>query len=227
MSSQPSLIVRTLGVLPYTDALARQRAFTDARGSDTADEVWVVSHAPVFTLGQAGKRHHVLDAGDIPVVQSDRGGQVTYHGPGQVVVYTLLDLRRHGLGVRALVSALEHTVVAVLAEHGVAARADPKAPGVYVNGAKIAALGLRVRRGCSYHGLALNVSLDLRVYDRINPCGYPDMAVTRTCDHGIGLSEARLGEALVCELSSTLGVEATHGDDGAHLLRTPERSGHE
>ncbi|MEM9601866.1 MAG: lipoyl(octanoyl) transferase LipB [Pseudomonadota bacterium] len=219
--------MRTLGELRYDDALARQRAFTDARGPDTADEVWVVSHPPVFTLGQAGKRHHVLDAGDIPVVQSDRGGQVTYHGPGQVVVYTLLDLRRHGLGVRALVSALENTVVAVLGDHAVVAQADPSAPGVYVNGAKIAALGLRVRRGCSYHGLALNVSLDLRVYDRINPCGYPDMTVTRTRDHGIGATEASLGSALVRQLACTLGVGISHGDDGGREPRTTERIGHE
>lgn len=206
MADATHLIVRQLGELDYTVAQRAQRAFTDARLPDSPDEVWVLSHPAVFTLGQAGKPEHILDAGDIPIVHSDRGGQVTYHGPGQLVVYTLLDLRRHGWGVRALVTRLESAVIAVLAEAGVEAQADPSAPGVYVDGAKIAALGLRIRRGCSYHGLALNVSLDLQVYERINPCGYAGLAVTRTSDHGMLADEQDLAEALVTELARDLGV---------------------
>ncbi len=206
MADATHLIVRQLGELDYTVAQRAQRAFTDARLPDSPDEVWVLSHPAVFTLGQAGKPEHILDAGDIPIVHSDRGGQVTYHGPGQLVVYTLLDLRRHGWGVRALVTRLESAVIAVLAEAGVEAQADPSAPGVYVDSAKIAALGLRIRRGCSYHGLALNVSLDLQVYERINPCGYAGLAVTRTSDHGMLADEQDLAEALVTELARDLGV---------------------
>lgn len=187
--------------------MTSQRAFTDRRSNDTPDEIWLLSHPAVFTLGQAGKAVHILDAGPIPVVQSDRGGQVTYHGPGQLVVYTLIDLRRHELGVRSLVTLLEQTLVDELSKRDVVAVSDPKAPGVYIESAKVAALGLRVRRGCSYHGLALNVSLDLSVYDRINPCGYNDLTVTRTRDHGIVADEVELGWSIAERLMKTLGSE--------------------
>ncbi len=197
--------VRWLGTgCDYAEWMARQQAFTEARSATTADEIWWLEHAPVFTQGQAGRAEHLLTPGDIPVVQSDRGGQVTYHGPGQLVGYLLLDVRRLGIGVRALVSAIENAVIALLAEWDIDAEARADAPGVYVAGAKIAALGLRVRRGCSYHGLALNVDMDLAPFARINPCGMTGLAVTQLAELGaptdMALIRARLGAALGDEL---------------------------
>jgi len=180
------------------------RAFTDTRDADTADALWLCEHPPVFTLGQAGRAEHVLDAGDIPLVETDRGGQVTYHGPGQIVVYTLVDLRRRDYGIRDMVMRLETAVIRLLGEHGVTARGRRDAPGVYVGEAKIAALGLRVRRGCTYHGLALNAELDLGPFDRIDPCGYRGMAVTRTADLGIAVPLDALGEALLAHVAVAL-----------------------
>lgn len=188
--------IRRLGRAPYAQTWEAMRVFTEARGADTADEIWLVEHPPVFTLGLAGRREHLLAPGEIPVVGTDRGGQVTYHGPGQVVLYPLLQLRRHGLGVRRLVTLLEETVVDLLAEHGVAAAARPDAPGVYVDGAKVAALGLRIRHGCSYHGLALNVAMDLEPFGRINPCGHPGMAVTDLHRLGVDLGWDAAADAL-------------------------------
>lgn len=156
--------------------------FTNQRTPETIDQLWLVEHPPVFTQGQAGKAEHLLFPGDIPVVQSDRGGQVTYHGPGQLVAYPLLDLRRLKIGVRELVTSIEQTIVATLAHYGIESAAKPDAPGVYVNGDKIASLGLRVRRGCSFHGLALNVAMDLAPFQRINPCGYQGLAMTQMKD---------------------------------------------
>ncbi len=153
--------------------------YTDQRDSESRDEVWLVEHYPVFTQGQAGKAEHLLMPGDIPVVQSDRGGQVTYHGPGQQIMYVLIDVKRRKTGVRQLVTALEETVIAVLDRFGVAARARPDAPGVYVGDDKICSLGLRIRKGCSFHGLALNVAMDLSPFLRINPCGYAGMHMTQ------------------------------------------------
>ena len=153
--------------------------FTNQRTPDTPDQLWLVEHPPVFTQGQAGKAEHLLFPSDIPVVQTDRGGQVTYHGPGQLVAYPLLDLRRLNIGVRELVTRIEQTIVATLAYYGIESVAKPDAPGVYVNGDKIASLGLRVRRGCSFHGLALNVDMDLSPFQRINPCGYQGLAMTQ------------------------------------------------
>ena len=161
------------------------RAFTDARMPDTPDELWVVEHPPVYTLGQAGRREHILSAGTIPVVQSDRGGQVTYHGPGQIVVYTLVDLRRANYGIRDMVIRLENSVIDCLAHYGIAGQGRRDAPGVYVDGAKIAALGLRVRKGCAYHGLSFNVDLDLAPFAGIDPCGYKDLAVTSLSALGV------------------------------------------
>jgi len=172
------LIIRTLGLAEYEPVWRRMQAFTDSRDEATPDELWLVEHPPVFTLGLNGRREHVLDAGEIPVIPVDRGGQVTYHGPGQAVLYVLVDLRRRGLGVRALVTLLEQAVIAFLADQGIQAEARADAPGVYVHGAKIAALGLRVRRGASYHGLSLNVDPDLSAFARINPCGYEGLEVT-------------------------------------------------
>ncbi len=161
------------------------RDFTDQRDDSVNDEIWMLQHPPVYTLGQAGKREHILGATDIPVVQSDRGGQVTYHGPGQLIAYTLLNLRRRGLGVRDLVIELERSIINLLASYGVNAAGRRDAPGVYVEGRKIAALGLRVRRGCCYHGLSLNVNLDLAPFNMINPCGYPGLDVTSTQQLGM------------------------------------------
>lgn len=179
----PKPVVKHLGRCEYVPVWQAMQAFTAERGVDTADEIWLVEHPPVFTLGLNGKREHVLDPGDIPVVQSDRGGQVTYHGPGQLVIYLLIDLKRKQLGARDLVSAIEIATIAFLAEQGIAGRARPEAPGVYVDGRKIAALGLRIRRGCSYHGLAFNVDMNLSPFARINPCGYAGLEVTQLRDH--------------------------------------------
>jgi lipoyl(octanoyl) transferase len=197
-----------LGRRPYLPVWQAMRELTDTRDETTADQLWLVEHDPVFTQGQAGKPEHLLMPGDIPVVQTDRGGQVTYHGPGQVVLYPLLDVRRSRLGVRDLVSALENAVIAVLAEQGVEARARPDAPGVYVGEAKIASLGLRIRRGASYHGVALNVDADLSPFARINPCGYAGMAMTRLADLVAEPPSAeQVGLSLARSLASELGRE--------------------
>ncbi|PLW67515.1 lipoyl(octanoyl) transferase LipB [Pseudohalioglobus lutimaris] len=169
---------KNLGLVEYEPILDAMREFTDSRDANTPDELWLLQHPRVFTQGQAGKAEHVLAAGDIPVIQVDRGGQVTYHGPGQWVLYLLVDIKRRGMGVRNLVSLIEAAIVLALAEYGIAAAPDPKAPGVYVDGEKIASLGLRVRRGCSYHGLSLNVDMDLEPFQRINPCGFEGLRVT-------------------------------------------------
>lgn len=171
--------IHYLGEVDYQNTWQKMQDFTDARQADTADELWFLQHAPVYTLGKNGKHEHVLNPADIPVINSDRGGQVTYHGPGQIVVYTLLDLNRLKIGVRQLVTVLEQSIIDLLADYGVASNARCDAPGVYVNDAKIAALGLRVRRGCSFHGLALNVDMDLEPFARINPCGYEGLEVTQ------------------------------------------------
>ncbi len=199
-----ALRVRCLGIAEYRPVWEAMQAFTRQRTGDTGDELWLLEHPAVFTQGMNGKPEHLLAPGDIPVVAVDRGGQVTYHGPGQLLAYTLLDLARLGIGIRGLVEALEQSVVEWLAAQGITARARHDAPGVYVDGAKIAALGLRVRRGCSYHGLALNVDLDLEPFSRINPCGYQDMPVTRLVDLGISLSVAEVGESWLPYLAAQL-----------------------
>ncbi len=179
MSSR-TLIIRRLGQRDYLPTWRAMREFTDQRDEETLSELWVVEHPPVFTQGQAGKAEHLLGTGDIPVVQTDRGGQVTYHGPGQLVIYLLISLREAGLGIRRLVTTMEHAIIGLLEQHGIDGRARADAPGVYVDNRKIASLGLRVRRGCTYHGLALNVSNDLEPFRRINPCGHAGLEVTST-----------------------------------------------
>ncbi len=201
----PTLIARRLGRVDYQPTWHRMREFTMNRDADTRSELWLVEHPPVFTQGQAGQPEHLLAPGDIPVVQTDRGGQVTYHGPGQVIVYTLLRLSETGLGVRALVSALENGVIDLLAEFDIDAHARADAPGVYVGEAKIAALGLRIRRGCSYHGVALNLDLDLAPFQRIDPCGHAGLAVTRLRDLGVDLAFAPCAERLATRLAARLG----------------------
>ena len=172
-----------LGLADYAPVFEAMKAFNDARSEATEDELWIVEHPPVFTQGMAGKPEHILHTGAIPVVQIDRGGQVTYHGPGQLVVYTLIDFKRRGISVRNLVTRLENSIIATLADYGIAAAADPKRPGVYVGAAKIASLGLRIKHGAVYHGLALNIDMDLSPFAHINPCGYAGMAMTQMADH--------------------------------------------
>lgn len=210
-----TLLIRQLGRQPYEPVFEAMKRFTNARTEATADEFWLVEHEPVFTQGQAGKAEHVLMPGDIPVVQVDRGGQVTYHGPGQIVGYPMLDVRRSGTGVRQLVSAIESAIVKTLADYGVEAFPKSDAPGVYVsrvtgNDAKVASLGIRIRRGCTYHGLSLNVAMDLEPFLRINPCGYQGLEMTRICDlvpgnAGINVAavEPRLLDHVVAELGYT------------------------
>ena len=201
--------MRQLGLQDYRPVWQSMTDFTNQRTPETPDELWLVEHPPVFTQGQAGKPEHLLLPGDIPVIQTDRGGQVTYHGPGQLVAYPLLDLRRLKLGVRDLVSAIEQTIVATLAVYGIEAYPKPDAPGVYVAGDKIASLGLRVRRGCSFHGLALNVDMDLEPFQRINPCGYEGLAMTQMRDL---LPEppvlAEVQDQLVMQFARKLGYES-------------------
>lgn len=194
LNDLPALQVTRLGRVDYRQAWQDMQAFTDTRGPDTPDQLWLLEHPPVFTLGRNGKREHLIDPGQIPVVQVDRGGQVTYHGPGQLIAYGLIDLRRRRLGVQSLVHMLEQAVIDLLAAHGVTGERRHKAPGVYVDDCKIAALGLRVRRGCSFHGLALNVDMDLTPFTRINPCGYAGLQVTQLRDLGIPLDLHQAGE---------------------------------
>ena len=194
--------IRELGLADYESTWLAMQRFTDMRKErpDTQDEVWLVQHPPVFTQGQAGKAEHLLLPGDIPVVKSDRGGQVTYHGPGQLVAYLLLDVRRLGFGVRELVSRMERCLIELLASYGVTAAAKPDAPGVYVDGAKIASLGLRIRNGCSFHGLALNLDMDLEPFRRINPCGYAGLAMTQLRDHAGPIEFAEVSVQLRAQL---------------------------
>ncbi len=198
------LRVRRLGLCDYTPVWRDMQAYSAERGADAEDQLWWLQHAPVFTLGMNSKPEHLLNPGDIPVIPIDRGGQVTYHGPGQLVVYVQLDLRRLGIGVRQLVQLLEQSVIDWLAERGIVAEARRDAPGVYVQGAKIAALGLRVKRGCSYHGLSFNVDMDLEPFSRINPCGYPGLAVTQLKDLGVGLSVEEVAHDWLPRLAAQL-----------------------
>ena len=196
--------VRRLGLVAYEPTWRAMQAFNAARTPDTEDQLWLVEHPPVFTLGLAGRAEHVRAPGGIPVVKTDRGGQITYHGPGQVVIYTLLDLRRRSLAVRPLVRLLEQAVIGLLAAYGVLAAGRSEAPGVYVNGAKVAALGLRIRDGRCYHGLAFNIDMDLSPFHAIDPCGYSGLQVTQARDLGITDGPGILGDRLVHHLLSGL-----------------------
>ena len=199
--------VRRLGLADYDATLDAMRRFTDTRDAATADELWVVQHAPVYTVGIAGRPEHFPEGGDIPVKRIDRGGQITYHGPGQAVVYTLVDLARRGLKVRELVQLIEQAVIDLLAAYNVFAARRCGAPGVYVGQAKIAALGLRVRRGCTYHGVALNVDMDLAPFLAIDPCGYPGLAVTQASALGIDAGTDALGDELARAILESLNHE--------------------
>ena len=200
----PFLAIRRLGLVEYQHTYDRMRDFTAARTATTPDELWLLEHPPVYTLGQAGKPEHLLRENGIPVVRVDRGGQITYHGPGQVVAYVLVDLRRRGLTVKRFVCLLEQAVIDLLGAHGLEGARRTGAPGVYVGGAKVAALGLRVRGGCTYHGLALNVGMDLAPFRDINPCGYEGLAVTQLSDLGLRLPAAQAGDALAAALVGRL-----------------------
>lgn len=194
------LLIRPLGLKDYEDTWRAMRDFTETRGADTPDELWLLEHPPVYTLGMNGDPAHLLRASPVPVVKTDRGGQITYHGPGQLVAYLLADLKRNHLGVRSLVSLMENAAIGLLAQYGLKAMARPDAPGVYVEGRKIASVGLRVRRGCSYHGLSLNVDLDPAPFSAINPCGYAGLEVTSLAGLGIGARVADVMAPLAGEI---------------------------
>ncbi len=206
MSSSDVLIIRDLGQVDYTSTWQRMQQFTDQRDDGTLDEIWLLEHPPVFTQGQAGKAEHLLFPGDIPVVQVDRGGQVTYHGPGQLVAYVLLNIKRRNLGVRQLVNLIEQSIIETLAQNQVAAYAKADAPGVYVDEKKVASLGLRVRKGCTFHGLALNVDMDLSPFSRINPCGYAGMQMVQSKDLGGPVSMQQAKQQLSAQLVKLLNV---------------------
>jgi lipoyl(octanoyl) transferase len=198
------LTIRWLGRKDYQPCWTSMQEFTQSRNEETADEVWLLEHTPVFTQGQNGKPEHVLNPGDIPVVQTDRGGQVTYHGPGQLMVYTLIDLRRKKINVRELVTLLEQSVIDLLAEYNINAAAKAEAPGVYVDHKKICSIGLRIRKGCSYHGIAFNVALDLEPFSRINPCGFAQLQMAQFSELGGLQTTQETGRALVKYLMKNL-----------------------
>jgi lipoyl(octanoyl) transferase len=203
-----NLVVRYFELRDYMESYREMVEFNRRRGSQTADEIWFLQHPPVYTLGLAGRTEHLLDTGTIPVVRSDRGGQVTYHGPGQLLIYLMLDLDRRHIAIKALVNRLEQAVIDMLDRLGLTGSRVPKAPGVYIRGKKIAALGIRVRNGCSYHGMALNVDLDLTPFQGINPCGYPGLDVTRLSDFGITLGVRDSARLLQPHLLDNLGYAA-------------------
>jgi lipoyl(octanoyl) transferase len=205
-------VVRDLGRQAYEPVWRAMQAFTDARDDATQDELWLVEHEPVFTLGQAGKPEHVLAPGDIPVLQVDRGGQVTYHGPGQIVAYPLLDLRRLKIGVRDYVCRIEQAVIETLGEWNIRGERREGAPGVYVNGAKVAALGIRVRRGCTFHGLAFNIAMDLEPFNRINPCGYAGLEVVSMLDLGGPPGPEAVKPVLLSALAQQFGLRLRVAD---------------
>ncbi|MBP2170302.1 lipoyl(octanoyl) transferase [Erwinia toletana] len=214
---QNTIIVRQLGLRPWQSVSQAMHQFTDRRNADTPDELWLVEHPALFTQGQAGKTEHLLMTGDIPVVQSDRGGQVTYHGPGQQVMYVLIDLKRRKLGVRQLVTAIEQTVIDTLAHFGVTASARADAPGVYVDGKKICSLGLRIRQGCSFHGLALNIRMDLTPFLRINPCGYAGLEMTQLSAFQPGITLAEVQPVLVDKFVTLLAIGGAEYRDTQEL----------
>jgi len=202
------LFLRRFGVAEYETVWRDMQAFTDSRDKQTPDQLWLVQHPPVFTQGQAGKAEHILAPGDIPVVQVDRGGQVTYHGPGQIVAYPLIDIRRKGIGVREFVNRIEQSIISVLSQYGVEGLRVDGAPGIYVDGKKVASLGLRVRRGCTFHGLAFNIDMNLEPFQRINPCGYEGLRVTQLSELAAVTLE-QVEQQLIDSLAEQLGYSET------------------
>lgn len=199
-----SLIIRELGLQPYTAVWRKMQDFTEQRVNSTPDEIWILEHQPVYTLGLNGKQEHVLNPGRVAVVQCDRGGQVTYHGPGQMVVYTLIDIKRLKLGIRPLVTLLEQAMITTLAKFDIKAVAKPEAPGVYVNDKKIGSIGIRIKNNCSYHGVSLNNNMDLTPFKHINTCGFKDLQVIQLADFGVSVSTLDLGKAVVQAINTSL-----------------------
>ncbi len=206
-SGSPNLLVRRLGLVDYQPTFAAMQEFTAQRNADTADELWLLQHPPVFTQGLAGKPEHILQLTPIPIVQTDRGGQVTYHGPGQLVVYLLLQLDRYGTSIRALVRAIEQAVIDLLAEYGINAYGKVDAPGVYVDEAKVASIGLRVKHGCTYHGVSLNIDMDMAPFNWINPCGYANMRMTQLRELGVNDRFEDISERFLAHLHHTIAVK--------------------
>ncbi len=202
-----SPLIRHLGLTDYLTVWQSMKQFTDQRDARTRDELWLTQHNPVYTQGLNGRSEHVLDSGDIPLLQVDRGGQVTYHGPGQLVIYCLLDLKRLGLGIRQLVTAIERAIIALLQDYAIDAYASREAPGVYIDGAKIAALGLRIRKGCSYHGLSLNLDMDLAPFAGINPCGFRGLEVTQLSHYVTDYTSEQIEQRLCSHLIGEIGYE--------------------
>lgn len=209
--TQP-LLIKHLGRQDYEPVWHAMQKFTDDRDGNTLDELWLVEHPPVFTQGLAGKAEHVLAAGDIPVIQVDRGGQVTYHGPGQIVAYPMINLRRHGIGVKSLVHGIEQAIIDTVALYGVQAARKDNAPGVYVDGAKIASLGLRIRKACSFHGLAFNIDMDLEPFQRINPCGFSGLEVIQLADLAPGVAIRTVEQQLIAAFCQQLNFTANTQD---------------
>ncbi len=199
-----SAIIRDLGLQAYESVWREMQQFTQDRTDSTSDEIWYLEHFPVYTLGLNGKAEHILNAGTVPVVQSDRGGQVTYHGPGQLVVYALIDIKRSKLGIRQLVTLFEQSIVNTLSQFGINALAKPEAPGVYVNNKKIGSIGIRIKNHCSYHGISLNNSMDLAPFDHINTCGFQDLKVTQLADFGIHISTTNLAISVINSMHTLL-----------------------
>jgi len=202
-----SVRVRDLGLQEYEPIYQQMLAFTEQRNESTPDEIWLLEHEPVYTLGKNAKAHHVLNPGSIPLVQVDRGGQVTYHGPGQLIAYLLMDIRRRNFGVRQVVTAMQNTLINLLAEYSIDAYAKPDAPGVYVGEKKIAALGLRIRKGCSYHGLSFNLNMDVTPFDGINPCGYEGLQVAQLADFSVNINPVNIKNDLLRHLTQQLGYK--------------------
>jgi lipoyl(octanoyl) transferase len=199
-----SIVLKHLGLSDYEPVWRDMQKFTEHRHQETVDELWIVEHPPVFTQGQAGKAEHILNSGDIPIIQVDRGGQVTYHGPGQIVIYPLIDLKRHKIGIKALVNGIEEALIQTIADFGIQAKRKEKAPGVYVDGKKIASLGLRIRKGCTFHGLAFNIRMDLEPFGRINPCGYAGLEVVQLSELNSSVDFAEVQEILITKLCEIL-----------------------
>lgn len=197
-------IIRELGLQPYTAVWRKMQNFTEQRINSTPDEIWILEHQPVYTLGLNGKQEHVINPGSVAVVQCDRGGQVTYHGPGQLVVYTLIDIKRLKLGIRPLVTLLEQAMISTLVKYDITAVAKPEAPGVYINDKKIGSIGIRIKNNCSYHGVSLNNNMDLTPFNHINTCGFKDLQVTQLADFGVSVSTLALGKAVVQAINTSL-----------------------
>ncbi|MCU7799430.1 MAG: lipoyl(octanoyl) transferase LipB [gamma proteobacterium symbiont of Lucinoma myriamae] len=214
MSQSDTLLVRTLGLQAYTPIWQAMQSFTDKRTSDTTDEIWLLEHEPIFTLGRNAKKEHILSSTHIPLIDIDRGGQVTYHGPGQLIIYLMIDIKRRALGVRKLVSLIEQSIITTLNEYQLKAYAKKEAPGVYIGEAKIAALGLRIKKGCSFHGLSLNVAMNLDPFKQINPCGYKNLEVIQLCDYIEEIQLSQVQQKLTCHLSKNLGYDVVIWKEG-------------